>query len=241
MIRHGILESSRSKGVAAATYPTRGLVARYDYNDTLNDTYSTKNGWVSMNTPATWSYTADGMVNKAFKFGPTNDVGTGTISNETDASILNLIINTNSFSTSQWIKITNANQDLATPQNWRPTRSSGTSFNWSFGGSAYKPAGDVNGGPFLSGGQYYAADMRDNTYHHYVYTYDGTNARFYIDNVLRIGPVARGSNASSYAWHSFSQQGSWQLVNGYIDLLYYYGVCLTTDEISQLYNNGSGI
>ena len=226
------------EGSGGGNYPTRGLISRYTFEDSLNDSFGTNNGWVASGLSSTWSYDAGGKIGKGWKGGAADD-SNGYIKNVTNTAIMNLVAGTNSFSTSIWIKITNSNQDLATPFQWRSTQFTGTAYNWSFGGSAYKPSGDINGGPFLSSGQYYAADMRDNVWHHYVHTFNGTIQKLYIDTVERIS-ASRGANDAEYYWHSFSQQGSW-IVQGIMDQLYYYNVCLTTDEISSLYFGGTGV
>jgi len=227
-----IFHNSLSLGYSPSpSYPTDGLIARYSFDDTLNDSYGSNNGFVTYpsGTPS-WTYDT-GLINKAVKGASS---GNNTLRNTTDSPIYNCSGNT-AWSVSVWIKITNTSAGYQKPINF-------SNIFLGFGGSAFKPPGSLDGNPFLyttSPIGYYAADMRDNTWHHYAIVDDNSTIKLYIDTTERISTSSPSIGTSS-RMEILAQNQSWYL-NGYMDLLYLYNKALTTTEISQLYNSGSGV
>jgi len=228
------------------SYPTDGLLARYTFDDDLTDDYDSMSDLVQGAAgTATWSYNSDtpGSIGKSIKVG-SNDEGPGYVKNEDDASIYNALTGTSSFSISMWGKIDNTSQDLAFLWSFY---SGGTNrLALGFGGPSYKPSGAVDGCFYISLGNviidnvdYRASDA----WRHYVYTYDGTTQKVYVNNVEKYS-TARGSLSSTDHFNYGSVNGSWMIgsnSNGYIDLFYHYNKALTTTEITTLYNSGSGV
>lgn len=240
-----IFHNSLSLGypVAGTSYPIRGLIARYGFDSSLNDTYGSNNGFTTNRVTDTplWAYDNDGKIGKGIKPGPNDSYGNSII-NSTDTSVFQILNGSNPFSVSAWCKVTNTSQTLACPISFY---SSGTLI-WSvfYGGAAWKPSGSVNGciGLGYTGGSDWCfsnSDYRDNVYHHIVGTYDGTNYNLYVDNSY-VSNKAKASFTTPNKVAICGATTSWEL-SGIIDLVYFYNVALTTNEISQLYNGGNGI
>ena len=240
---HGIVDFRQPVISAGATYPTDGLIARYLFEDNFNDNYGSNNNWTPFHAPSSWIYST-GKIGKAYDTNTTNyDDWSKPMQNNTDASINNLP-GTNNFSVSAWCKITNTNQELCFYVGWY-NEGNQRFYPIAFGGASDKPSGSSNGcfainrgGGWLTNG-YYNTDMRDNNWHHYAITYSSGAIKGYIDNILRVDS-SYTLLSSSYALIGGIRAGSW-CANGKIDLLYYYGKTLSTDEISQLYNGGAGV
>jgi hypothetical protein len=233
----------------SAAYPTRGLIARYSFDDNLIDSYDSKGDLTQYGVGTQyWAYSADkpsGITGKSCKLGTNDRLGSG-LKNATDASVYGLANGTSVFSVSMWGKIDNTGQDLAALWSLYATGSMIDGL-W-FGGPSYK-RGSVNGGlaagPTLSSGVVVDdIDYRaSNAWRHYVYTYDGTTRKVYVNNVEKYSG-ARGSLSSCNKFNFGHTNCTWCLGtngNGYIDAFYFYNVALNTTEIGQLYNGGAGI
>jgi hypothetical protein len=244
MLRTNFFYSTYKK--TGADYPKDGLISRYTFDDSLNDTYGSNNGWTSLATPAEWAYET-GKINQAFATKATSNATNTkkTIRNNSNINIYKIGEGYNTFSISLWFKVTNASQDHAYIFSTNSTTTFGNLFL--MGGPSWKP-GSVDGGLWFetfSGKRIHSAvDYRDNQWHHAVATYDDSFQRFYVDNVERGTALSRSSRGSvgttTNAQIGADLYGSWPL-NGLVDLLYFYNRALTTDEISQLYNNGDGV
>jgi len=85
--------------------------------------------------------------------------------------------------------------------------------------------GNFNGNVIITGGDW----------HHYAGTYDGTNARIYIDGVLDTEVASTGQiNISSYElWIGTNSQNTGRLLHGLMDEVRIYNKALTVEEIQQ--------
>jgi hypothetical protein len=219
------------------SYPTRGLVARYAFEDNYTDSYGSNNGW-SVNRGSTTYVT--GKVDKAL-------TSTSVILyNTSNTTLVNLHGGTTVNSFSAWTK-------LAVTQTYgggcamvNYNTGSGSNFSiscYADGAStaAWKVA--ATGQTSLKSTNHNNYSFNDNAWHHIVYVYNGTTWYLYIDNVLwdsasrgSITTVGRLSMPGNFATGDLTQN-----YTGLIDQVYFYTVDLTTDEIAQLWNNGNGI
>lgn len=78
----------------------------------------------------------------------------------------------------------------------------------------------------------------DNTFHFLVVSYDGTTARFYVDNILR-GTFNLSINFANATFVVGSFAGL-QFFNGVVDEVGLWRRALSVEEISLLWNNGLG-
>jgi hypothetical protein len=82
-----------------------------------------------------------------------------------------------------------------------------------------------------------------NAWHYLVGTYDGTNARVYVDGQLAIGPTALTgpiTTPTKPLEMSAYNNGGGDHLNGYLDEVAYYNVVLTPAQILAHYNLGIG-
>jgi len=85
-------------------------------------------------------------------------------------------------------------------------------------------------------GPYYNVAL-GTTLHHIVYTYDGTNVRGYLDNVLVAGPTAASGNGTGSVADAFLIPG---LPYGAVknDALSFFNKALSVAEIDEIFNAG---
>lgn len=232
-------------GAPTPSYPTDGLIARYGFDGSTNDTFGNNNGFITYyasNPTPTWSY-GEGKIEQAFVEGSAAADG-ASIYNPTDASVYTLFNGTNKFSVSAWVKITSGSADY---QKVVVARTAATAMHSliSFGGASAKPSGSSNGcfcvvinNAFITAAVS-NTDYRDNTWHHYAVVYDTSLAGF-VDGENKFRNVAKASGNSANRVLLGSDNLSWDLI-GSLDLLYFYNKALTEAEISTLYNSGAGI
>ena len=86
------------------------------------------------------------------------------------------------------------------------------------------------------------AQTDDTNYHHYIVTTDGTNARFYLDSVLKL------TTAFSWDLSWFDRIGKYSstvntatLWNGHIDEIGTWTKTLTSQDVVDLFNGGAGL
>lgn len=86
-----------------------------------------------------------------------------------------------------------------------------------------------------------ANTYNDGSWHHIVYVLDGATMYLYIDNVSKSG--SSGSKAISNAQIAlgYTKLNSVQFMDGMLDEVGVWSRALTSDEISSLYNGGSGL
>lgn len=229
MIRHGILETSRSKAAAGPAWPTSGLVERWDFNDSLTGlngkTFSVVTGTISYDT---------GLINKCAVFNGS------TYIRISDTDIANAMGARHAYSFSLWI-----NNNLSTGAFKVILRGySATTLvepmisNWP--DNNLKVSNGIHT-PYV--GYYLAVSdgnvLGGNTWKHIVGTYDGTTLRIYVN-----GSVQTNTTNTTYSINDegirLSDTGG-QAYTGKIDLLYMYSKALSSTEVTQLYNGGNGI
>jgi len=245
ILRHGILEQEIQVATPPTpSYPTDGLLARYDFNDTLNDTYGSFNGWESQATPAEWSYGESGVINKDFKTNVTTGWSSGgaqpkkCLKNVTDASLYGMVNGTGKeWAVSFWAKITTAGMTLGYGVTWNDSPSTEKiKVGWYNPGTprliVYGASGEIIG---------YNNDYRDSSWHNYVLNMDATNIKLYVDTA----EVASGSRVNltgaDICGIGANAVATDQILMGEIDLVYFYNKAISTGDITQLYNGGSGI
>lgn len=223
----------------APPYPTSGLIARYDFNDTLNDTYGSFNGLTSYHASPIWSYET-GKINKSYQSNFAGaGTGTHTLINNTDASVYNVMAGTGKeFAFSLWAKITNTSQNLGYAFAFGNGNTCIGKFGWYYtGGQLETIFFDTN---YIL--KFRGTDYRDSQWHHYVVNQGSTYIKLYIDNVEKASASRKNFGTSNLCLVGSAETDALsQAIYGNVDLLYIYNKALTTDEISELYNGGAGI
>ena len=220
-----------------ASYPTDGLIARYDFNDNLDDSYLGlhSSAWTTNSGSPLWTYDANAVEGKAFKTNFTWSVGQGTsemLDCLTDASITTLMDGTNAFSISYWSL--DSNPEIQGNQ---------TPF-WSTGGNIWSLK--LNAGILhtvgVANGVTSTIRIDTGTWNHIVYSYNGGNAEsIYINNVLDATSTTRGSKGGTGAFYLCGQVNHQALKEGSMDLLYFYNRALDSADVALLYNGGAGV
>ena len=243
------------------TYPTRGLVAHYGFENNLLDSYGDNNNWMTPsydNKPIGWDY-GDGIEGKDFR---TNSCvhsaydikHTLCVYDTADADIHSGLINGNkSFSVSLWFRCTSWHALLqsAGMLMWQDKQYNNVMSLDLLGGfpsvGVESPLGylilNLNNEYIVSQDPLVVVnsltsnvDYRDNLWHHVVITYDGSMIFLYIDNLMVAGKKRVDLPDVSSV---FMGIGKFYYFPGEIDELYFYNVCLTSDEINQLWTLGN--
>ncbi len=90
--------------------------------------------------------------------------------------------------------------------------------------------------------------LSTDTWYHIVCTYDGSDLRLYVNNDLKAGPTAASGVGSSGAYTGtgvgahggYPSGGGYGKISALIDEVVITNSALSTDKISDLYNNGNG-
>jgi hypothetical protein len=200
-------------------YPLAGLVARWQFEDTLDDSSGNAYTLLSNATPV---YDT-GKVGKGIKRNYPH-----TSFYATDANILNVIKNTNQFTISYWAKANTASAyEIFGGLN--SSAFSGIFFN--SGGIAYV---DRSG----NGQWTNFTTFTNNVWQHYVLTFSGTQTKIYRDG--NSTPIYTKNETASISTTKFLVCDDRDNLI-YFDQLYLYNRVLSTAEISKLYNSGNGI
>jgi hypothetical protein len=226
--QHGIIASSNGGG-ATPNPLWDGLLAYYTADNTSNDALGTYNG--TLTNGATY---ATGKINNGFSFDGVNDyVNLGNVLNFDGAS---------PFSVSVWV--------------YTSSTSAQTYFsklNGSFLG--YEMTVNYGAGVrfFLRSATGYIElsinGQLENQWQNIVFTYDGSKnasgVNGYIDGVLRAKSVISnnltGLVSTTVNAQISGRQTSGQLFNGLIDELGIWNRALTSIDVTELYNSGSGL
>ncbi len=80
------------------------------------------------------------------------------------------------------------------------------------------------------------------TFHHYVYTYDGTSIRWYVDWTLVVWPTAASGGGTTEVrdtWLAIlgSNYTSWHWFSGIVDEVWVWNRAITASEVTELYNS----
>lgn len=229
MIRHGILESSRSK-VVGAPYPTDGLIERWNFNDTL--TGLNGNTW-SMNN-ASWEYYGTTLTGgKGIRMTTNNKNTIGTI-----ADTFFTAVGTD-FSLSGWFYLNSTSPWVAWGKGTWATASGAGTF-------VTATAGYGNGIWGNFGGVFAKVDnTTSNTWFHVVDTYKSStrNLKHYVNNETPVSVTGTNAITGGVNWVLFDagNGGFFSTIGCGIALLYIYNKELTAEEVSQLYNGGAGV
>jgi len=206
-----------------AAYPTDGLIERWDFNDTLVGV----NGY-------TWSADVGTIAYTTGKIGKCLDFTGGSIAlQNSESGIYDTFTGTNTFSISCWLYSTVADGQYV----WRSgDGNKEIIFGWNAAANCsparHQPGVVVN----VAEGT--AAVFGESAWKHFVITYDGTTLKGYVDDSADSTVVSSISiNTTNWALGG----DSYGYYDGYVDLLYIYDKALSTDEIAQLYNGGSGV
>ena len=231
-------------GTPTPTYPTTNLLARYDFNDSLADTYGSYNGLQDYSSPAVWTY-GNGLRDNAYQ---SNYTGSEDISKimlkQTNAAIYGIWNGTGDANAiSFWVKVLSA-YNPSVSQQLIQFRVGTIKIYVGICGSGEVWSGGANGGIYwldaIGGFHQYAdtQDLRDDTWHHIVINRDSTNTQIYLDTIstLTITNQAYSNASVEFA----GELGTGRPLYGSMDLLYFYDKTLDTSEIAELYNSGAG-
>lgn len=221
-LRHGVLDFKND--VVAPSYPTQNLLARYAMENDMTDSYlGTYNGSGSL------AYTA-GKVGQGGNFnGSSHYIDTGipyTFFDGTDPWTICL-----------WINSTTANKYIV--GNW--TTPNTLAFNLNFAGSRLKNEQYRASVESISS----AGSYTDGNWHMVCFGFNGTGLTLNIDNGVEnitsgaAGALLYGPGANL----TLGRYGvpSSNYYPGKMDQVYIYSKALSSAEVSQLWNGGSGI
>jgi len=185
-------------------------------------------GTCQIGTSAAWTNGASGKFNSSLNFDGTDDY-----INTSDQSLQN----NSPFSYSVWIKFSTS--QLARMIIGRHNDATGGSFLGIDDSSANKIKFGLNS--YATQHLNSTMTLNDNTWHHIVGSWDGTNLKLYIDSVLN----ASSTPTTTLTYPAINTQiGRWvggasQYFNGQIDDVRIYSYALTTEQIKQVYNGGA--
>jgi hypothetical protein len=214
---------------------TTNLVAYFKLSD-VNDYYGsfnlTNTNSVAFNTGKVGNAADTGASNTDKRLSVANDLG----------------VTNGNFSVSLWINVTTAPATDTSPTPFTLI-DEGTDVNYEirYADVAGTKKLRFNRGKENVANQFsdYDVTLTTGTWYHIVYTYDGTNIRGYVNNVLRAGPTAasgNGSGSSGEGLFLFVDYGltASKFFSGLIDEIGIWTKALTTTEINDLYNAGNG-
>jgi type IV pilus assembly protein PilA len=230
-----------STAAAVASTLGDGLVAHWKMNDTSGTTVVDTKGKNGVSVSAVSSVTgvsaSTGGSNGALRFNgapATNVTITGYKG-----------ISSPPYSVSFWFKFPNANGTEQAFLSWGSPNGNG---NWAefeshplYPGKIFMQTGGGSGGPQPN--IYTSSRYDDNSWHHFVCTVDSSgNVRMYVDTssqytdgAFSLHPLLNYDMTIGYRNYYNDS-----FLNGHMDDVRIYDRVLTTDEITQLYNGGSG-
>jgi len=217
------------------------LVDSHDNND------GTSNGSLT--------YGATGIINDCLDFDGTDDYV--TFANEGDFDFEN----DNAFSLSIWLKPDTADTSIQVPisktKDEAPFR--GFQFVTNFRGVSdagkvdFDIISDAGGGDFIRVRSTNDTNLNDGGWHHYIITYDGSGAAsgvtIYEDgsaltlttNVDNLSGTILNNDALSIGAKSDGAPNNQEIYNGLIDEVAVWSRELTSTEVTELHNSGSGL
>jgi hypothetical protein len=234
-LRHGIIEQEiiAAGGTPSPSYPTDGLVERWSFNETINGL----NG-INFSTFSGSPTYATGVRDKCLSLD--GSFGLKILANST---IYDTWAGTNTWSLSYWVKT--------------------DEFTWfkriiSTNNSTYKGGIDVGSGHYSAPTQrtvntlHYPGlwmdlieptfEMSSSNWYHIVFMRtSSTNLKVYINNSLDVNVTITSRNLATRDLYVGCDYSGSENFTGKIQLLYLYDKALSTNEISQLYNGGSGV
>jgi len=204
-----------------------GLVSYWKLDETLANSAIDSMGYQNLNVQGA-TVNQSGIVGTSYQFTPDQYIG----------KVDNFKFTT-SFSVSLWIK-TNTTSNYESPignfhwtgDGWDLVRMQTTGYlEWSLRSNG-------NDSAIVE----YNTNVADNNWHHVVCIYDGTYARMYVDNT-ECTPVAFSYTITYNANNRFcigTREDGDNHWTGYIDEVGIWDRALNANEVSYLYNSGSG-
>ena len=220
--------------VVPSFFPMDGLVAYYKLDGNSNDAHGSNNGTVSGAT-----YTASGKINGAYDFDGSNDnINCG------NASILNIAGSGSEITLAAWIKVPSSGGGTILIKGYE----GGNKMNWSISCNS-----DYLGFRVVAangrGHRTPIGSITPDNWYFVVATcsYGDTVPIMYINGISQSLTIT-DSVASTYNFPSTtenvmigSQSNNTNFFDGIIDEVGIWSRALTSDEITQLYNNGNGL
>ena len=193
-----------------------GCIASYNLNNNVNDIGNTYNG-----------------VNSNVTFNASGKFGAAAVFNGSSSYVLAssfMPTGSNPRSASAWVKTTISNANMTILFSGSGSNNNAFIFrviNGKLGVAFYANDHDFT-----------ATGLTDGNWHHVVATYDGSVAKVYLDgNLIGTGSAgAVSTNSGNFAIGAYNN-GVDALFNGSIDQVRIFNDSLTSDEVTQLYNN----
>lgn len=226
----GLLAWIATQTAASTTLVTNGLVAYWKLDNNYVDSYGTNDGTSVLST---WTNGVDGVAlhaSYAYTLNPDWNVACGRAGD---------LMPTSAVSVACWVQSTAAQS--------------------SFGGIIKGPQDGPNGGYILvidsaekirfyidqngAGSWAYAsgnAALTEDTWYHLVGTWDGTTVKLYVNNVLQT--TTGSASVISYGTVDSDAHMRWYTAKnmiGILDEARIHNIALTTNQISELYNEFS--
>ena len=209
---------------------TTDLVSYYKFDEnaastTVADAKGSNDLTSSTNTSNL--YYSSGIINSAFDFNGTSDLINGTFSQSFS-----------SLSYSFWL----AWDDSGTSNLQVLLESETTAKGLVYTGSGSTDSIAVRLNTTLSDALFESAIPNAN-FHHYVITWDGTNVRLYVDGSEHTSsPISRAWSSPTFSSLNIaSRSGGSLYLDGKIDEVGIWSRALTSTEVTELYNSGSGL
>jgi hypothetical protein len=219
--------------VVPSFFPKTGLVAYYKMDGNSNDSVGSANG-----TDSDISYVAAKFGQGASFNGSNSEIGL------TNSTVRSTFSGTNNYTFSTWIK---TSSDKAIIIQGTSNRRSSWHYN------AIKV--EIYEGGYLNIGRGSGSGWTENiavsgtlsngNWNHVVVTYDGSNMIGYVNETQVVSVSSSFSATNPTDWFGLGVYKSENFVvkrfNGLIDEVGIWSRALTSDEITQLYNNGNGL
>lgn len=217
---------------AFAQIPSSGLIGWYPFNGNANDESTNSNDGTV--TGATLTIDRFGNTNSAYSFnGSTNFISVPNVAVQgaNERTISFWIITNETSIPSSMIVSTGTDTDV-----------NGANFNLRLDNSN-RFIGFMGGNFTASGYDYYPSGttvLNDDIWHNVIVTYSSDTIRFYVDGVIENTVVKSVSTVgqANYIGKSNDQYPNEAWYNGTIDDVGFWDRALSTNEISQVYNNG---
>lgn len=221
MIRHGILESSRSK-VVGATYPTDGLLYRWAFN-ALDSSCIDSQGNLNLVAAGTGlSYPAGKVGGCAYT--NTNGYYTATMSYAFSSISISVWFKSPAYTSAE--AICRKGNDFM----FQTELAGGKLFFQGLGTASWQ---DI----------YTTTNVADNAWHHGVVTWGGGTQKLYLDNDAEVVTATSAGGPANAATDFIVGRisNNTQKWAGWLDQMYIYNKVLSVAEVAQLWNGGAGI
>ena len=199
---------------------TTGIVGYWKFDSNINDSVGSNN---LTNYGATNGSTY-GIINGGYLYDGTNDY-MEFASNPIDGL--------SAFTINVWAKTSNASDSMFIFSLGENAESSLIYFQ-------YRGSTDFRFGTYIHDYDV-SIDVRDGVWHMFTMTWDGTNLKCYIDAVQKVSTTNNIQTSTANDFKLISKYGSGYFVDGYIDEYGVWNRELSSTEVSDLYNSGSGL